>query len=250
MCQLLVEGDGGRRLRLELADLRRRRQRPARLRRHAHGDRLHDRAGGDRLLPGPGLDRARHDPDRPAPLETAALIARESGRPIIWNALLADGAVNQHGECRVPAPRAAQAARPPERGGRPPRLRPGADDQLRLGVHSRGLQPHGHRSRAGRRPASARSRRRSAKFADPERRPAMKEVHRSSAAASSARGYPSTEIKVNWISSDVPERSEAEGALRGLHHRRDRGPRGQAPARRHARRRRGRPAQGRLRHDR
>ena len=30
-------------------------------------------------------------------LETAALMARESGRPIIWNALLADGALNQHG---------------------------------------------------------------------------------------------------------------------------------------------------------
>lgn len=31
------------------------------------------------------------------PLETAAFMARESGRPIIWNALLADGALNQHG---------------------------------------------------------------------------------------------------------------------------------------------------------
>ena len=30
-------------------------------------------------------------------LDIAALIARESGRPVIWNALLADGALNQHG---------------------------------------------------------------------------------------------------------------------------------------------------------
>ena len=30
-------------------------------------------------------------------LDIAALMARESGRPIIWNALLADGALNQHG---------------------------------------------------------------------------------------------------------------------------------------------------------
>ena len=30
-------------------------------------------------------------------LDTAALMARESGRPVIWNALLADGALNQHG---------------------------------------------------------------------------------------------------------------------------------------------------------
>ena len=32
-----------------------------------------------------------------APLETAAFMALKSGRPIIWNALLADGALNQHG---------------------------------------------------------------------------------------------------------------------------------------------------------
>ena len=35
-------------------------------------------------------------------LETAALIARESGRPIIWNALGPSGATNQHGEMRYP----------------------------------------------------------------------------------------------------------------------------------------------------
>ena len=33
-------------------------------------------------------------------LDTAGLMARESGRPIIWNALLADGALNQHGGAR------------------------------------------------------------------------------------------------------------------------------------------------------
>ena len=37
------------------------------------------------------------------PLETAALIARESGRPIIWNALAPTGSVNQHGGVAVPA---------------------------------------------------------------------------------------------------------------------------------------------------
>ena len=35
------------------------------------------------------------------PLEMAAFMARESGRPIIWNALLADGALNQHGMAQV-----------------------------------------------------------------------------------------------------------------------------------------------------
>ena len=33
----------------------------------------------------------------PGSLDASALIARESGRPVIWNALLADGALNQHG---------------------------------------------------------------------------------------------------------------------------------------------------------
>jgi len=35
-------------------------------------------------------------------LEIAGLIARESRRPIIWNALAPTGSVNQHGESRYP----------------------------------------------------------------------------------------------------------------------------------------------------
>ena len=77
-------------------------------------------------------------------LETAALMARESGRPIIWNALLADGALNQHGGAKYSPSRRPQAAGLPERGGGPSRLRPGAHHQLRLGVHPRGLQPRRH----------------------------------------------------------------------------------------------------------
>ncbi len=36
-------------------------------------------------------------------MDTAETMARESGRPVIWNALLADGALNQHGGARMPA---------------------------------------------------------------------------------------------------------------------------------------------------
>ena len=36
-------------------------------------------------------------------MDTAVIMARESGRPVIWNALLADGALNQHGGARMPA---------------------------------------------------------------------------------------------------------------------------------------------------
>ena len=67
----------------------------------------------------------------------------------------------------------------------------------------------------------------------------MKEIHEERGGLFGA-GYDLTEIKVNWISSDVPNAAELKEQLRGLHDRRDRGPRGQARDRRHARRRRGR----------
>jgi N-acyl-D-aspartate/D-glutamate deacylase len=34
-------------------------------------------------------------------MDTAEIIARESGRPVIWNALLAEGALNQHGGMKI-----------------------------------------------------------------------------------------------------------------------------------------------------
>jgi N-acyl-D-aspartate/D-glutamate deacylase len=34
-------------------------------------------------------------------LDTAEVMARESGRPVIWNALLAEGAINQHGGMKI-----------------------------------------------------------------------------------------------------------------------------------------------------
>ena len=75
-----------------------------------------------------------------------------------------------------------------------------------------------------------------AKLADPERRRGMKEIHEERGGLFGA-GYVLDEIKVNWISSDAPNAAGDQGALRGLDHRRDRGPRGQAPDRRHARHR-------------
>ena len=63
MCQLARRGDGGRRLRVELADRGRGRQRAARLRRHADGHRQDDRARDHRLLPRARRGRSRHHPD-------------------------------------------------------------------------------------------------------------------------------------------------------------------------------------------
>ena len=143
MCRLLVEGMDGRRLRLQRAGLRRGRQRPARLRRHADGDRLHDRAGGDRLLPGHGLARSRDGAAHRHAGNRCADGARE--RPPDHLERLAGGRGPQPARRReVQPPRRPQAARLPERGGGPAGLRPGAYDQLRLGVHARGLQPGRH----------------------------------------------------------------------------------------------------------
>ena len=132
-------------------------------------------------------------------------MARESGRPIIWNALVADGALNQHGGARYTHSDALkQLAYLNEEEG----LRVFAQaltTNFVSEITSR-TTTSWTRSRAGRRPASARSRRRSVKFADPERRAAMKEIHDERGGLFGA-GYDLAEIKVNWISSDVPERS-------------------------------------------
>ena len=142
-------------------------------------------------------------------------MARESGRPIIWNALLADGALNQHGGAKYSHKDALkQLAYLNEEEG----LRVFAQalhDQLRLRVHARGLQPGRHDSRAGGRPASARSRRRCVKFADPARRAAMKEIHEERGGLFGA-GYDLTEIKIHWISSDVPGARELKETYEGF----------------------------------
>ena len=111
-------------------------------------------------------------------LETAALMARESGRPIIWNALLADGALNQHGGAEYTAPRRTQAAGLPQRGGGPAGLRPGADRRTSSRSSPSRTTTWSTRSRAGRRPAWARVEEKIGQVRRP-RAPArrMKEIH-------------------------------------------------------------------------
>ena len=147
-------------------------------------------------------------------LETAGLMARESGRPIIWNALLADGALNQHGGAKYTTRRRAQAARLHERGGRPPGVRPSPHDELRLRVHARGLQPRRHH------PVLEGSVPRDGRREDREvRRPgssaAMKEVHEERGGLFGA-GYDLSEIKINWISSDVPNAQNLKETYEGF----------------------------------
>jgi N-acyl-D-aspartate/D-glutamate deacylase len=136
------------------------------------------------------------------PLETAAFMARESGRPIIWNALLADGALNQHGG-------AQQSHRDAIK-----RLIE-LNEQEGLRVFAQALTTN-FRSEftfedynlsdavpCWREATVGTVEEKRVKLADPVRRAAMKEVHELRGGLFGA-GYPLAEIKVHWISSDVP----------------------------------------------
>lgn len=138
------------------------------------------------------------------PLETAALIARESGRPIIWNALAPTGSVNQHGESRHPHREAIARL---EQLNREEGVRVLASAQIvrfkseivledynlmdifpawkdaTLGTHEEKL----------------------VKFSDPARRPALKEAIDTLGGGFGAARYPLGAITVNWISSDAPD---------------------------------------------
>ena len=69
------------------------------------------------------------------------------------------------------------------------------------------------------------------KFADPSRRGAMKEIHEERGGLFGA-GYDLTEIKIHWISSDVPDAQKLKETYEGFTDRRGGGPGGQARDRR------------------
>ena len=152
------------------------------------------------------------------PLDTAALIARESGRPIIWNALGADGAAQP--ARRVPSTRTARRS-----SGSPTSTRRKASASSRRRrpsdfvseIHTSRTTTSWTSSRAGRRPCLGTVEEKIGKFADPERRPAHE------GDPSTARGglfgapaTPLTEIKVNWISSDAPNAQELKERYEGF----------------------------------
>jgi N-acyl-D-amino-acid deacylase len=148
------------------------------------------------------------------PLETAAFMARESGRPIIWNALLADGALNQHGGQQLSHRDAIK------------RLAE-LNEQEGVRVFAQALTtnfaseftfedynlsdaiPPWREATVG----TVEEKR--VKLADPVRRAAMKEIHELRGGLFGA-GYPLAEIKVHWISSDVPAASELKDTYEGF----------------------------------
>ncbi|EFC86397.1 amidohydrolase family protein [Parafrankia sp. EUN1f] len=136
-----------------------------------------------------------------SPLETAAFMARESGRPIIWNALLADGALNQHGGQLITHRDALK------------RLAELNEDEG-VRVFAQALTTNfaseftfEEYNLADAIPCWKEAllgtvEEKRVKLADPARRAAMKEVHEQRGGLFGA-GYPLDDIKVHWISSDV-----------------------------------------------
>ena len=90
MCQLLIEAmeAGGCGWSSQISgDMF---KRAARLRRHADGHRHDDRARGHGVCSGHGVPRGAGFAQITGDMDIAETIARESGRPVIWNALGAE----------------------------------------------------------------------------------------------------------------------------------------------------------------
>ncbi len=172
--------------------------------------------------------RPGHDPDHRPPRDRGAHRPRERP-PDHLERPGADGFGQPARREPLPAPRDDRATRRTEPGGGRAGLRLGTDCSLQVRDRLRGLQPHGHLPGLAARRRSAPSRRRSAKLADPERRPALKEAI--DYARRRLRRWPAT-LGRDDGELDLerrPERSGAQGALRGVQHRRDRGPGRQGP---------------------
>jgi N-acyl-D-aspartate/D-glutamate deacylase len=146
-------------------------------------------------------------------LESAALMARESGRPIIWNALLADGALNQHGGARYSHRDALkQLAHYNEEEG----LRIFAQALTTNFVSEFTFEDYNLLDTipVWKEALLGTVEEKRAKLADPERRAGMKEIHEARGGLFGS-GYVLDEITVNWISSDAPNAQEIKERYEG-----------------------------------
>ena len=135
-------------------------------------------------------------------LEKAETMSRESGRPTIWNALLAEGALNQHGAARM-TPRAALD-----------RLKH-LNEVEGVHVYAQALTTNfasqftfEDYNLADAIPAwkdicMGTIPEKMAKFRDPERRKVLKEIHTQRGGLFGS-GYVLDRIKIGWIPLDVP----------------------------------------------
>ncbi|CAO5253572.1 N-acyl-D-amino-acid deacylase family protein [Frankia sp. AgKG'84/4] len=135
-------------------------------------------------------------------IETAALIARESGRPTIWNALAPTGSVNQHGESQLPHRAIIERLDElNEKDG----LRVFASAQIVRFQSEIVLENYNLMdiSPAWKEAGLGTLEEKIAKFADPERRPALRAAVDQLGGGFGAASYPLAEITVNWITSDA-----------------------------------------------
>lgn len=146
-------------------------------------------------------------------LDTAALIARESGRPVIWNGLVADGALNQHGAGMYSHRDAIKrvAYYNEEEG-----LRVFAQALTHNFVSEFTFEDYNllDTMPVWKEALLGTVEEKRSKLADPERRKGMKEIHEARGGLFGA-GYVLEEIKVNWISSDAPNAQEIKDRYEG-----------------------------------
>jgi N-acyl-D-amino-acid deacylase len=147
-------------------------------------------------------------------LDATALIARESGRPAIWNALLADGALNQHGRGEYTVRDALkQLAYYNEEEG----LRIFAQALTTNFVSEFTFEDYNLLDTMApwKEALLGTVAEKQARLADPERRVALKAIDDQRGGLFGA-GYVTKEIKVNWISSDAPNAQEIKERYEGF----------------------------------
>ena len=147
-------------------------------------------------------------------LDVAALMARESGRPIIWNALLADGALNQHGGAAYSH---RDAIKQLDYYNEEEGLRIFAQALTTNFVSEFTFEDYNllDTMACWKEALLGTVEEKQAKLADPDRRKAMKELDDVRGGLFGA-GYVTKEIKVNWISSDAPNAQEIKERYEGF----------------------------------
>ena len=146
-------------------------------------------------------------------LEDSALIARESGRPVIWNALLADGALNQHGGGRYTH---RDAIKQLEYLNQEEGVRVFAQALTHNFISEFTFEDYNllDSMEVWKEALLGTVAEKQVKLADPDRRAAMIALHEERGGLFGA-GYYLDEIKVNWISSDAPNAQEIKDKYEG-----------------------------------
>jgi N-acyl-D-amino-acid deacylase len=147
-------------------------------------------------------------------LETAALMARESGRPVIWNALLADGALNQHGGATYSH---GEALKQLDYYNLEEGVRVYAQALTTNFVSEFTFEDYNllDTMPPWREALLGTVEEKRAKLSDPDRRRALKEIDDARGGLFGA-GYETRSIKVNWISSDTANAQEIKDRYEGF----------------------------------